>query len=43
MIANKKSNQILERVNGMKKYNLDNVKRKELEEQERKKFIDSIK
>lgn len=43
MIANKKNNQILERVNGMKKYNLDNVKRKELEEQERKKFIDSIK
>ncbi|MBO5349253.1 MAG: uridine diphosphate-N-acetylglucosamine-binding protein YvcK [Clostridia bacterium] len=43
MIADKKSNQILERVSGMKKYNAEIMKRKELEEQERKKFIDSLK
>lgn len=42
-IANKKSNQILERVSGMKKYNSEAAKRKEREEQERKRFIDSIK
>lgn len=43
MLYDKKSNQILERVNNMKKYNMNNIKRKDAEEQERKKFIDSIK
>ena len=43
MIADKKSNQILERVSGMKKYNSELKKRKEAELKEKKEFIDSIK
>ena len=43
MIADKKSNQILEKVSGMKKYNQELKRRKEAELEEKKKFIDSIK
>ena len=43
MIADKKSTQMLERVNNMKNYNMENIKRRNIEEEEKKKFIDSIK
>lgn len=43
MIAYKKSNQILEKVSGMRKFNADIKRRKENEEKEKKKFLDSIK
>lgn len=43
MVAYQKSNQILEKVNGMKKYNSELKKRKQQEENEKKKFLDSLK
>ena len=41
-IADKKGNQILEKISSMKKYNIENEKRKKNEEKEKKKFINSI-
>ncbi|MBP3707634.1 MAG: uridine diphosphate-N-acetylglucosamine-binding protein YvcK [Clostridia bacterium] len=43
MVTYQKSNQILEKVNGMKKYNSELKKRKQQEENEKKKFLDSLK
>ncbi len=43
MIKYEKSNQILEKVSGMRKYNTSLKKRKENEESEKKKFLDSLK
>jgi hypothetical protein len=43
MVAYQKSNQILEKVSGMKNFNSEIKKRKDDEKKEKQKFLDSLK